>query len=270
MAINPGYAGAEEALSTTIVQRGQWRGIENAPATITFAAHALFKNKHTGFGMLLSNDKIGVHRDLTALANYAFHLKTGKSSFLSMGIQAGLHHKRSDYSSLIDPLLQDPKISEATLTNTFFDVGAGIYFRSERWHAGLSAPQILPENIVVNDTASFRFSRTNFFAFLKHRISITESIDLEPAGLLKYFYGTPLSFDLTLNTIFYQALTFGISYRKGESVDFLLRGQITPQLAFGYSYDYPVGDIQQLSNGSHELMVHYVFRYVQKNTVSPR
>jgi hypothetical protein len=73
-----------------------------------------------------------------------------------------------------------------------------------------------------------------------------------------------------MSMIFRKVLTMGLSYRKSESVDFLLKGFLTPQLEFGYSYDHVIGDVARSSNGSHELMIHYLFRYVHSNAVSPR
>src|SRR4051812_11634722 len=72
LVLNPAYAGAEEALSLTFIQRNQWSGIENAPTTQTFSAHTLFKKKHFGMGLTMVNDKIGVHKNLSALSNYAY------------------------------------------------------------------------------------------------------------------------------------------------------------------------------------------------------
>ena len=70
--------------------------------------------------------------------------------------------------------------------------------------------------------------------------------------------------------IYRKVLTLGLSYRKNESVDFMLKGQITPQLQFGYAYDYVIGEVSQVSTGSHELMLNYVFRYAQTKVISPR
>ena len=58
--INPAYAGAEDALSMTLVHRNQWTGVEGAPKTTTLSGHTLFRNEHTGIGMNLFVDKINV------------------------------------------------------------------------------------------------------------------------------------------------------------------------------------------------------------------
>jgi type IX secretion system PorP/SprF family membrane protein len=268
--INPAYTGADEALSLTFIHRSQWTGVEKSPKTQTLSAHTLFMEKHMGLGLTLINDQIGVHKNLDAMANYAYHLKTGDQSYLSMGLQAGVHNRRSDYASLIGGANNDPKLFNSMISHTFIDFGMGVYFRSPRFHWGVSAPELIPERITVNDTLSLQMSKVNLFIFSRYRIPLNENTDLEPSTLIKYMAGVPVSFDLNMNFVFRKVLTLGLSYRKRESVDFLLKCQLTPQLQFGYAYDYPVGEISRLSRASHEVMVNYLFRYVKSNVRSPR
>jgi type IX secretion system PorP/SprF family membrane protein len=269
LVINPAYAGAEEALSLTFIQRSQWTGIENAPSTQTLSAHTLFMKRNMGLGLTVINDRIGVHKNLNTLVNYAYHLKTGEHSFVSMGLQAGIHYRKSDYASLAGSSY-DPKLFNPVISHVVFDFGMGLYFRSPRFHAGISVPGIIPENLTVNDSVSIALNRSTILLFSKYRIPLNEAVDAEPSFLIKYMAGVPVSYDINLNMVFRKVLTTGLSYRKDESVDFLLKAQVTPQLQFGYAYDYPIGEIATLSNGSHEIVVHYLFRYVQKNVSSPR
>src|SRR5687768_3116538 len=145
LVINPAYAGADEALSLTFIQRKQWTNIESSPSTQSLSAHSLLKKKNLGFGVTLVNDKIGVHRNLTALTNFAYHLRVAKHSYLSMGLQGGIHNRKSNYGMLAGTSNVDPKLYDAHVTYTAFDLGMGFYFRSPRLHVGLSAPEMLPE-----------------------------------------------------------------------------------------------------------------------------
>ena len=270
LVLNPAYAGSEEALSVTFIQRKQWAKIEGSPSTQSFSAHSLFKKKQLGLGGMLINERIGVHRNASALTSAAYHLKVGPLSYLSMGLQAGIHSRKSDYGSLVGNASVDPKLYDASVSYTAFDLGMGLYFRSPRLHLGLSAPELLPESFSLNDTISVRLNNVNYFLFAKYKITLNENIDVEPSMLLKYLRGVPLSYDINFNLIYKKVLTLGLSYRKSESLDFMLKGQITPQLQFGYSYDFAIGEVSRVSNGSHELMVNYVFRYTQAKVISPR
>ena len=270
LVINPAYAGAEGPLSLTFIQRSQWAGVEGAPSTETLSAHSLFKEKKMGLGLSIVNDRIGVHKNLNALAHYAYHVRIDHDTYLSMGIQAGVQNRRSDYLSVIGDLNNDPHLQNPLISHTSFDLGAGAYFRTKNFHVGVSVSEIIPQQLHVNDSLAIEIGNETYFLFSKYRLSISEVIDLEPSTLMKYLPGLPVSFDINVNVVFHEAITTGISYRKGESVDFLLKAQITPQLQFGYSYDHPINEITRISNGSHEMMVGYIFSFVRSRINSPR
>lgn len=269
LVINPAYAGAEEALSLTFIHRSQWVGVDNAPSTQTLSAHTLFKKKHTGLGVTLTNDKIGVHKYFGALTNYAYHLKTGERSYLSMGIGLGIHNQKSDYASIINGVNYDPKAYSGIVSRTFFDLATGVYLRTPKLHIGISTPELIPQKLIY-DTITIQLSKTNFFLFSRYTIMVNKNIDIEPSILLKYLSGVPFSYDINMNLIFRKVLSLGLSYRKTESIDLLLKAQVTPQLQFGYAYDHAIGEAANLSSGSHELIIHYLFSYVQRNVQSPR
>lgn len=270
LVINPAYAGADEALSLTFIHRNQWAGVEGAPKTQTLSGHTLFKKKKVGLGLIFTNDEIGVHNNFNFLTNYAYHLQLDRDSYFSFGLQAGIHNRRSDYSTLFEGSGNDSGINNALISHTFFDFGAGLYYRSPRLHIGFSIPEIIPQQIILNDTLSTKFSEVNNFLYSRYKIYLNDDINLEPSVLLKSIHGVPLSYDMNINFIYRKVLTMGLSYRRSESFDFLLKGQVTPQLQLGYSYDYPIGRISELYNASHELMIHYLFRFKESNVTSPR
>jgi type IX secretion system PorP/SprF family membrane protein len=268
--LNPAYAGMDDALSVTFYNRNQWQSVEGAPTTQTLSGHSLFKHDHLGIGLSVINDKIGIHKNLSASGSAAYHLKIATHSLLSMGIQAGFNHKRSDYASIVGNTGYDPRLFNSPVSQTFLDLGVGFYFRSPRLHVGFSAPEITPGKLFINDTLSVRFSNINYFLFSKYRFILNENLDLEPSILLKYLESIPLSFDVNANVIIYKVLTLGLSYRKQESVDFLFKAQITPQLQLGYAYDHALGSVSNMTSASHEFMVNYLFKFSESRIASPR
>src|SRR5688572_16909199 len=85
--LNPAYAGVNEALDATLLYRKQWIGIEGAPTTISFGAHAALKNRHLNAGVLFENESVGLYNRTKVLGVYAYRLKI-KKGFLAMGVQA--------------------------------------------------------------------------------------------------------------------------------------------------------------------------------------
>ena len=270
LVINPAYAGVDEALSAMFIDRRQWNGLEGAPTTQTLALHTLTAKRKVGLGLLLVNDKIGIHKNLTAQASYAYHLKVASASFLSFGLQAGVFHMRSDYGSIQNGGVPDPKLNNVVINELFFELGAGIYFRNKRFHLGVSAPELLPKSTPISEVESVRFDNINLITFLKYRFTLTPKWEFEPAVVVKYASDLPVSADAAATFIYKDILTAGLLYRFDSSLGYLMKARITPQLQVGYAYDYPVGSLTQLNNGSHELMVQYLFRYERSGIKSPR
>lgn len=268
--LNPAYAGVEEVLSITALHRTQWSGVDGAPVTQTLSAHSLVPGKNMGIGLSLVNDKIGIHKNLSAAASYAYHLQVGKVSWISFGLQAGLHNQKSDYGSLGSAAGNDPMVASSSISEMSFDVGAGMYFRSKDLHIGLSAPELLPQKWAVNDSTMMKWDKKNYFLFSKYTFHLSDRIDLEPGFLLKYFGETPLSADININSVFNKVVTFGVSYRIDESIDVLLSAKVTPQFRFGYAYDYGIGKVPKVGSGSHEIMLNYRFQYEYDQVDSPR
>lgn len=268
LVINPAYAGADEALSLTFIDRHQWVGVENAPTTQTLSAHTFVKKKKVGLGISIINDKIGVYQNLNALGSFAYHIQTGKDSYLSMGLQAGFNNNRANYLSL-QGNSNDPNLANS-INETYFDFGFGLYFRSPRFHIGISSPQFVPKQVSLDRVANIQIGGTTYFLFSKYRACLNANVEIEPSALVKFISTLPVSYDVNLNFIYRRIITTGLSYRANESIDFLLKVQLTAQLQFGYAYDHPIANATRISTGSHEVMLNYVFKYVRKNVSSPR
>jgi type IX secretion system PorP/SprF family membrane protein len=267
LAINPAFAGADEALSMTAVSRTQWSGIEGAPVTTSFSAHDLVLDR-VGLGLTVVDDRIGVHSITSVMGSYAYHLRAGRSSYISMGVQGGVTRFVSDYPSIAGNS-NDPKLAHF-ITQTRPDIGAGIYFRSPRLDAGLSALGLLTRRMATSDKESTTLQNADFLGYLRYRMKLSETLIFEPATLIKYFPGLLPSIDVNGSFIYRQVLTAGVSYRSNESVDFLFKLQLTSRLQLGYSYDHPLKSKTSLNRASHEVMVNYVLRKVQNNVASPR
>ncbi len=268
LVLNPAYAGADEALSVSLLHRSQWTGVENAPSTQSLSIHTLVKKKQIGLGLTIVSDRIGVHKNTSILSNYAFHIAVKEGVTFSMGLQAGITNLKSDYASLAGTSA-DPKLANS-VNETNLDFGAGLSLRSRAFQLGLSVPGLISQTVGLNDSLSVTLKKMSWLGYLRYRFTLTEAWAFEPAILVKYLPGLPVSIDGNLNFVFRDVFTSGVSYRSHESIDLLLRFQLTPQLQFGYAYDYPIQSAARLSSASHELMLSYVFRNYQRNVKSAR
>ncbi|WP_333821412.1 PorP/SprF family type IX secretion system membrane protein [Ohtaekwangia sp.] len=269
--LNPAVAGYDEALSLTFLNRSQWSAVDGAPVTQTLSAHTRFADSHTGVGISIVNDKIGVHRNQSFQGNYAYRIQMTDQSYLSMGLQAGVNIYRSDYSGLITTSpAYDPRLANGSISSTAFTTGAGLYYKSRKIEVGLSAPEVIPHKISISDSVTVAWRKAQYFLFARYTIALDAMLDLQPSVLVKYMQGIPVSYDVNACLLIRKVLALGLSYRKQESIDFLFKAQVTPQLLLGYSYDYGTGPVSRNSRGAHELMLNYIFKYTKHNAVSPR
>ncbi|SMG13031.1 type IX secretion system membrane protein, PorP/SprF family [Marivirga sericea] len=267
--INPAYAGAEDALSISLLHRDQWSGLEGAPQSQTFSLHTPLKSPKVGTGLFLHRESIGVHQNLTIATNLAYHLPLGNNRYFSFGLKAGMINVRSDYQSLQNGN-PDPSVNDELFSGTDFNAGFGFYYKSKKFEAGYSIPSIVNRSINVNDSVSLDPINLNHLLFSQYHIPVGKNLVISPGILLKYLQGIPVSYDLNLLTTFKNVITAGVSYRKQESVDFLVRFNLTPQFQMAYAYDYPIGNVSRLAQASNEIMLRYIFKFRYENVNSPQ
>ena len=267
--INPAFAGGHDALSLTAVHRSQWVGLEGAPTTQSFSIHSLAKNDQMGVGMTLIHDRVGVHQNFTANGALAYRLKLTRDSYLSLGVQAGINQKSSDYSRL-PASINDPSVEYADVSTTAFELGAGAYLKTPKLHLGISSPKLFSSKTEFNDSISVALNEAHYFVYGRYRTPINHNVKIQPNFLVKVLPGLPVSWDVGINFIWNEVLLTGVAYRSTESVDLLLQAKLTGQLKLGYAFDYTLQDISGLGRSSHELMLNYLFKYSNYRTRAPR
>ena len=271
--INPAYAGADDALSLTMAHRNQWTGVQGAPKTTTLSGHTLFKNEHTGLGMNLVVDEINIHSNVSFSGIYSYRIKTGDKSYLSLGLNAGLNYHKSDYNALLvninDP--NDPNIRFDKRSESAFQFGTGLFYKSPKFELGASAPILYSSNMNKNtEDSELPSALPHYFIFAKYKIKLSHGFGLNPSILLKKKSDWPMAYDINLEAEIKHALMVAVSYRSFETLSTIVQVRILPQLTFGYSYDIPLEDLQSRNFNSHEIMLNYIFKYKENSSVSPR
>jgi type IX secretion system PorP/SprF family membrane protein len=272
--INPAYAGTHDALNATLLYRNQWVNISGAPKTGLFAVDAPVKSQKIGVGLNVEYDKIGVtsHTGISGAYAYQIPLLHGKLSF---GLQVGVGFSKSDFTSV--QYSQDSQVDEAFEKNIFETLpnfGIGLYYYNDRFYAGYSVPQIagkVIQNLIYENSEGVHLDLANHhFLTAGYKFNLSPDMAFKPSVLLKYVTGAPLETDLNGIVTFYDILALGISYRSGASMDFLAQVKISNQFCVGYAYEYATNDLNTFSNGSHEIMLQYLFNFTRNKLVTPR
>lgn len=262
LAINPAYAGSHNSLDASLITRFQSPGIEGAPSTQTISAHSGIKDKKIGVGLMIITDKIGVTRQTGYYASFAYKIKFAKST-LSFGLQGGATSYRSDYGQLLIKQPGDPLVN-GEVRETQPNIGAGIYFHSKMFYAGLSMPQMVGA-LSVNVIESQPIILTSGVV-----LPLSDAFKLKPSILIRTVEEQLVEVHFNMNLLIHEILWIGASYRVNSSVSGLLELQLTNQLRLGYAYDATLSDLSQADSGSHEIMLNYQLRFSKKKVVNPR
>ncbi|MCH2214398.1 MAG: type IX secretion system membrane protein PorP/SprF [Flavobacteriales bacterium] len=273
--INPAYSGSHPYAEATGLYRAQWVGLDGAPTTQTFGIDGSIADETMGIGLTFVNDQIGDTRQTEVFANWSYHLwldADGKNR-LSFGIRAGF----SDYSSRLNETSVvdsgDP-IFENNVSNAFVPkFGAGIYYYTKLWYAGVSIPTLFAADddvrFNINDVGD-RYFDPHTYITAGYVWNVNTDLAVKPSFLVRYLNGSPLQADINCNLLIKNTFWIGASYRTGDAVIGILEYNIGNDLRIGYAYDFTTTAIGDYSSGSHELMLSYKFGRDPVKTKSPR
>ncbi len=256
--INPAFAGTQVQLSATSIYRNQWVNFPGAPKTLTFSAHSGFKQNRVGLGIIAGKDQIGIHDESSLYFTYSYKLplsRFDKSTSLSFGVQGGFNALRSDYTLTISR--EEDKFGVYRSFNPNF--GAGLFFKNKKYYAGFSVPYMLNSELLTVNSAFQSSARRYRYYYISGGFTqkLSNSVKIVPSTLIRLQDKAPISFDLTLITVLYDAVGIGVSYRLNDSVIGLFELQLNENFHVGYAYDLTSSDIRQYSNGTHEIMLNY-------------
>lgn len=270
LTINPSYAGSRGALNLAAFYRRQWVGVPGAPETMTLLVDAAMFDQKVGLGIMLVNDRIGVTRENQVQTSYSYKIDIGGGK-LSLGLGAGVMITNTAWSDLV---VLDPGDEFYLIDSRMFVVPSfsfGTYYSYKGYFAGFSVPKFLSYKFDFNknkygleikpDEYSYLFTTGNIFI-------ISPKVNLFPSTLISYTPGKKLLYDINLHVNFLNRFWAGGSYRNGRSLAALFQVQVNDQFRIAYTYDFDFGDINTYSNGSHEVMMRYEFKY-KVNVASP-
>lgn len=272
LAINPAFAGSDEAFSTTLMYRNQWTGFEGAPKTLTAAIHSPLRNELVGLGLLVMSDQIGVYNETSILANYAYMIETGEGK-LSFGIGMGVTFLNVGWDQLQTIDIDDLELNASAVSVTNPNFSAGVYYYQNDFFLGVSIPFLLSYTYtgedsqlldLKNDISEYNFHITSGYTF-----ELSRKYKLQPSMLLKYNPGEAFQADVSGQLIYKDRLSLGLTYRSADMLVFISQLQVSDQFRIGYSYDKGLSQKSTHFNGSHELMLKYIFNF-NARVVGPR
>ncbi|WP_222983619.1 type IX secretion system membrane protein PorP/SprF [Flagellimonas meishanensis] len=278
LSVNPAYAGSRGQLSFAGLYRSQWVGLDGAPETFTINLHSPIRNSRLGYGVSIVNDNIGdgVVQETYLDAVISYTLEFAGDAKLSFGLKAGGNMISLDFNGLRN--FDQEVVQQDNIDNQFNpNFGLGLYYHTDRFYAGISAPNILETEYFDNDNSdeSVNFlsaERINFYFITGYVFDFGADLKFKPALLTKAVGGAPLQVDVSANFLFADKFNFGAAYRWDAAVSALAGFQITDQIMIGLAYDRETTDLggTQFNDGSFEIFLRLELLKSFQRTVSPR
>ena len=164
----------------------------------------------------------------------------------------------------------DPKFQN-NIDNQFSpNIGAGIYYHSDKLYAGVSVPFILETKHFDDNTNSVAKDALHYYFIGGYVLDVSESTKFKPAFLIKSVKGAPLQADLTANFMFHDKFVVGGAWRWSAAVSGLVGFQVDSNWFVGYTYDSDTTKLANYNSGSHEIFLRYEFKGKQEKIISPR
>lgn len=256
--VNPGYVTNQNGLiSTGLLYRKQWTGLSGAPETANVFAHIPL-NEKIELSVNYVNDQVG---EAVSVNNHFFNVdfayitRISDVFKLSYGLKAGINSFQ--FNALGSDVSDDPAFSD-NLSELGLTIGAGLFLFSNNFYAGISSPNLLPNEIRIGEIGVSQ-SKTHLYAVSGYVFDLVDEVKLKPSLVVKQVLDSPMTFDVSLNSLIYDKFELGVSYRYEDAFIALAGFNITKSLKVGYAYDFSTSELSGYNNGSHEIVLLYNF-----------
>ncbi|WP_318309940.1 PorP/SprF family type IX secretion system membrane protein [Flagellimonas crocea] len=278
LSVNPAYAGSRGQLSFAALYRSQWVGLDGAPETFTLNLHSPIRNSRLGYGISVVNDNIGdgVVQETYLDAVVSYTIDVSMDAKLSFGLKAGGNMLSLDFSGLRN--FDEEVVNQNNIDNRFTpNFGLGIYYHTDKFYAGVSAPNVLESEYFDNDNTDdgvnfLSAERMNLYLITGYVFDLGADLQFKPALLTKAVGGAPLQVDLSASFLFANKFSFGAAYRWDAAVSGLVGFQVTDQIMLGLAYDRETTELggTQFNDGSFEVFLRLELLKSFQRTISPR
>jgi len=256
--VNPAYVINQSGLiSTGLLYRKQWTGLEGSPQTANVFGNIPI-NEKIELSVNYVNDRIG---DAVSTNNnyfnidFAYITRISDQFKLSYGLKTGINSFK--LNALGSNVANDPAFADNN-SKLQFNIGAGLFLFSHNFYAGISSPNLLPNDVNLGEFGVAE-TKTHIYAVSGFVFDLVDEVKLKPSLVVKQVVDSPMTFDVSLNSLIYDKFELGVSYRYEDAFIALAGFNITKSLKIAYSYDFSTSKLSGYNNGSHEVILLYNF-----------
>jgi len=286
--LNPGFVGITPQQRVTAIHRVQWPNLPQAFTTYAASYDIFVDELRSGFGMLLTNDRMGSAgwNSTTVGLLYSYKVRLSEKWVFSPGLNFsygtngidrsrlrlgdGLEFERDGEYYSIDP--DQDRLGR----QNYFDFGSGALFYTRAFWFGAAFHHMNQPNLsLIGDESRLPMKQTYHLGW---RINLAGGVPrsasyrvsyLTPSAMFRIQGDTFTQFDLAIN-YHIDPVSIGFAYRGQpwkknvanlmQNDAFVMQlGLYMKNLTIGYSYDFTVSSLQTTSGGAHEISLIYEF-----------
>jgi type IX secretion system PorP/SprF family membrane protein len=269
LVLNPAQAGSNDFSDVSVMGTQYWVGMPGAPQTGTISGNfKVFDN--FGVGAAVIADQTGPVNSTNVDLMGAYHLKLGQKWKLSAGLKLSAINHSVVTSELATYTSNDPDMMENLSTGLSYNAGFGFLAYSKNFFIGASLPRVASLRFDRMDMSTFVDDKGGYLAYGGGVFKINEQFELRPSLLGLFGYGGPAVIDLNVVSTIKNLIDVGLTYQWKGNVGAILGINIQDKLFVGYSYSYPVNNMNRVSIQSHEIALRLKFNKKINSADSPR
>ena len=264
---NPAYAGMDRSLSINGMYRAQWVDLPGNPVQQNINAHMPLYFLKGAVGMAINHETIGAESALRASLSYNYVLQTPIGLF-SGGLAAGFLQKGLDGAALRAPdgdyegaiiIHNDASLPNAMVRGYAPEFSAGIYFVGSNIEAGIAVTDYMIGQVEMTGASFKGKPAVNIFA--EYAVESFGAFALYPTFLVRTDFNHT-QIEAGVRTVYDRFLMLGAGVRgySGTTIDaitVLMGLRISDHVNLAYGYDITLSALNQVSSGSHEIVLKY-------------
>jgi type IX secretion system PorP/SprF family membrane protein len=256
--VNPAYAGSNDAFCFNLLYRDQWDRFGGGPKSAVLGVDGPVELLHGGLGISFLSDKPGLQKNTNFKLAYAYRFDLG-SGKLAFGIDGGLLQRGYNEDEIVAKDKNDPFLPKGS--DSKFDLGAGVYFNSEKVYLGISSSHLMEGEFEYDKVKSENVRHYYFMGGYNWELNPT--FTLKPSVFVKSD-AVETQLDVNLNLHIKDRFWIGGSYRLEDAVVAMAGVNITEDFRVGYAFDFTTSKIKDYSQGTHEIFIGYCFKIKKK------
>lgn len=287
-AINPATTGIDNFLDVKLNYRNQWTGFTDAPSTNYFGVNGYLqkgpqkgykqyalrtsnpyfldslpvaqipfgeKLRH-GLGGQIIYDVQGPYEQISGFINYALHIPLNDKIKISVGLSGSLTNQRIDFEKIVLTNPDDDDFYQSLIASggksTYFDLNPGLMLYGKKFYVSYAAFRAFRMQVSSNEIFSSG-DAIDHNIMVGIQFPLSPHVKLLPSALYTINQDIENVWDANLKALINEKAWVGLSYKSTSTVVFMAGVYINNLINLSYSYDYVTSELNNYTNGSHEI-----------------